>query len=175
MDTNVSEVSLAEKFNQKVILKVARITDVEKHPNGDKLYILTLDCKEEESRTIVSSIVPFYTAEELEGQNIVVVSNLKPANFRGVKSRGMLLAASDPDAEEHTTCEVLFAPQFEVGTILQPEGFETPETTPSYVKANHFFDMPIFAEDGIVKIDGRAIGSEGKSLTSKKYLNGPVG
>ena len=175
MDTQVNEESLAEQFNRRVILKVARITEVEKHPNGDKLYILTLDCNEEESRTIVSSIVPFYSAEELEGQNIVLVSNLKPANFRGVKSRGMLLAASDPNAEEHTTCEVLFAPQFEVGTILQPEGFETLETTPSYVKANHFFDMPIVAEDGIVKIDGKVIGSGGKSLTSKKYLNGPVG
>lgn len=175
MDTNVSEVSLAEKFNQKVILKVARITEVEKHPNGDKLFILTLDCKEEESRTIVSSIVPFYSAEELEGQNIVLVSNLKPANFRGVKSRGMLLAANDPNAEEHTTCEVLFAPQFEVGTILQPEGFETPEAPLSYVKADHFFAMPIVAEGGIVKVDGKAIGADGKSLTSKKYLNGPVG
>lgn len=175
MDTNVSEVSLAEKFNQKVILKVARITEVEKHPNGDKLFILTLDCKEEESRTIVSSIVPFYSAEELEGQNIVLVSNLKPANFRGVKSRGMLLAANDPNAEEHTTCEVLFAPQFDVGTILQPEGFETPEAPLSYVKADHFFAMPIVAEGGIVKVDGKAIGADGKSLTSKKYLNGPVG
>ena len=175
MDTNEKEASLAEQFNQKVVLKVARITDVEKHPNGDKLYILTLDCKEEESRTIVSSIVPFYSAEELQDQNIVLVSNLKPANFRGVKSRGMLLAANDPNAEEHTTCEVLFAPQFEVGTILQPEGFETPEATPSYVKANNFFAMPIVAEDGIVKVGGKAIGADGKTLTSKKYLNGPVG
>ena len=175
MDSTETQESLAEQFNRRVILKVARITNVEKHPNGDKLYILTLDCKEEESRTIVSSIVPFYSAEELQDQNIVLVSNLKPANFRGVKSRGMLLAASEPGDEDHSTCEVLFAPQFEVGTILQPEGFETPEEAPSYVKADHFFAMPIVAEDGIVKIDGKAIGAEGKSLTSKKYLNGPVG
>jgi methionyl-tRNA synthetase len=175
MDTKETEQSVAQQFNRKVILKVARITNVEKHPNGDKLYILTLDCKEEESRTIVSSIVPYYSAEELQDQNIVLVSNLKPANFRGVKSRGMLLAASDPEAEEHSTCEVLFAPQFEVGTILQPEGFETPEEALSYVKADQFFALPIVAEDGIVKVDGKALGAEGKSLTSKKYLNGPVG
>ncbi len=175
MDAKETEESLAQQFNRRVILKVARITDVEKHPNGDKLYILTLDCKEEESRTIVSSIVPYYSAEELQDQNIVLVSNLKPANFRGVKSRGMLLAASDPEAEEHTTCEVLFAPQFEVGTILQPEGFETPEEALSYVKADHFFAMPIVAEDGVVKVDGKPLGAEGKHLTSKRYLNGPVG
>jgi len=175
MDTKETEESIAEQFNRRVILKVARITGVEKHPGGDKLYILTLDCKEEESRTIVSSIVPYYSAEELQDQNIVLVSNLKPANFRGVKSRGMLLAASDPEAEEHSTCEVLFAPQFEVGTILQPEGFTTPEGALSFVKADHFFAMPIVADDGIVKVDGKALGFEGKSLTSKKYLNGPVG
>ena len=87
----------------------------------------------------------------------------------------MLLAANDPKAEEHTTCEVLFAPQFEVGTILQPEGFETPEEALSYVKADHFFAMPIVTEDGVVKIDGKAVGADGKVLTSKKYLNGPVG
>jgi len=175
MDSKETEESIAEQFNRRVILKVARITGVEKHPNGDKLFILTLDCNEEESRTIVSSIVPYYSAEELQDQNIVLVSNLKPANFRGVKSCGMLLAASDPEAEAHSTCEVLFAPQFEVGTILQPEGFTTLEEALSFVKADHFFAMPIVAEDGIVKVDGKALGAEGKSLTSKKYLNGPVG
>lgn len=174
MSTNEKEETLAEQFNRRVILKVARITNVEKHPNGDKLYILTLDCNEEEERTIVSSIVPYYTPEELDGQNIVLVSNLKPANFRGVKSRGMLLAANDPNAEPHTTCEVIFAPQFAVGTILQAEGFETPEAALSYVKADHFFAMPIVAEEGVIKVDGKALGHEGTVLTSKKYLNGPV-
>ena len=175
MEQNEVQQTIAEQFSRRVILKVATITHVEKHPSGDKLYILTLDCKEEESRTIVSSIVPYYTIEELQGQNIVLVSNLKPANFRGVKSYGMLLAASDPEAEEHSTCEVLFAPQFETGTILEPEGFDPPTEALSFVKADHFFSMPIVCEDGVVKIDGKAVGSQGTYLTSKKYLNGPVG
>jgi methionyl-tRNA synthetase len=171
----VVEETIAEQFNRRVILKVATITNVEKHPAGDKLYILTLDCKEEDSRTIVSSIVPYYSAEELQGQNIVLVSNLKPANFRGVKSCGMLLAASDPNAEEHSTCEVLFAPQFEAGTVLEPEGFTQPEGAMTYVKADHFFAMPIYAEHGTVKVDGKALGANGIVLSSKKYLDGPVG
>ncbi|MDD4451046.1 MAG: methionine--tRNA ligase, partial [Sphaerochaeta sp.] len=146
MEHTEDQVGLAEQFAKRVILKVGKITTVEKHPQGDKLYILTLDMKEEESRTIVSSIVPYYTAEQLQDQHIVVVSNLKPANFRGVKSYGMLLAASDPKAEEHTTCEVLFAPQFEVGTMLTPEGYEAPVEALPYVKADHFFSMPIVTE-----------------------------
>lgn len=175
MEQHVDQVSLAEQFAKRVILKVAKIINVEKHPQGDKLYILTLDVKEEETRTIVSSIVPYYTAEELQDQQIVLVSNLKPANFRGVKSYGMLLAASDPDAEEHTTCEVLFVPQFEVGAVLLPEGHEGPQEALPYVKADLFFSMPIVAEDGVVKIDGKPLGKDGLYVTSKKYLNGPVG
>lgn len=175
MEQQVDQVSLAEQFAKRVILKVAKIINVEKHPQGDKLYILTLDVKEEETRTIVSSIVPYYTAEELQDQQIVLVSNLKPANFRGVKSYGMLLAASDPNAEEHTTCEVLFVPQFEVGTVLLPEGHEGSQEALPYVKADHFFSMPIVAEDGVVKIEGKPLGKDGLYVTSKKYLNGPVG
>lgn len=167
--------TIAQQFVRRVILKVAKIVNVEKHPNGDILYILTLDCGEAEPRTIVSSIVPYYTIDELMGKHIVVVSNLKPANFRGVKSRGMLLAASDPDAEPHTTCEVLFAPQFEVGTVLEPEGFEVPQDEKCYVKPDHFFAMPLYTEAGVVKVDGKAIGAGGGYLTASKYLDGPVG
>lgn len=36
---------------------------------------------------------PFYKHAELEGKQIIVVSNLAPAMLRGVESEGMLLAA----------------------------------------------------------------------------------
>ncbi len=174
MENTETEISIADRFAERVILKVAHINEVEKHPQGDKLYILTLDMKEEEARTIVSSIVPFYEADELLGRNIVVVSNLKPANFRGVKSRGMLLAANDPEAPEHTTCEVIFADQFEVGTVLTLEGHEAPRLDQPYIKADHFFSLPINTVDGVVQVDGKAIGSEGKTLKARRYLNGVV-
>lgn len=168
--------SIAEKFADKVILKVCEITEVNKHPEGDFLYILTLDAKEPESRTIVSSIVPYYTADELLHRHIVLVSNLKPANFRGVKSRGMLLAAQDPEAEEHSTCEVIFADDLETGTTLVPEGFKNPEGEIFYVKPDHFFAMPLYVENGVLMTDGkRLVTAEGKTVGTKKYLNGPVG
>lgn len=168
------ELSNSRIFAEKVVLKVARITEVEKHPNGDRLYILTLDVNEDEERTIVSSIVPFYTEEELLGRKIVLVSNMKPSNFRGVKSRGMLLAANDPEAEEHTTCEVIFADDFETGAILEVEGFDPPQTDIPYVKPDLFFSFELYAEDGVVKVDGRPIGKEGRQIKTVKYLNGPV-
>ncbi len=169
------EKSLLENWAHKVILKVSRIVGCEKHPEGDKLYILKLDCGEEEERTIVSSIVPYYTKEELLGHNIVLVSNLKPANFRGVKSYGMLLAASDRMDETHSTCEVIFADEFEPGTVLEYEGQPETEKITTYLKSDHFFALPMHTTDGVVTVDGKAIGKDGKRLTVHKYTDGNVG
>ncbi len=169
------EKTLLENWAHKVILKVSKIVECEKHPEGDKLYILKLECGEEEERTIVSSIVPYYKKEELLGHNIVLVSNLKPANFRGVKSYGMLLAASDKNDDSHSTCEVIFADDFTPGTVLEYEGQPETEKITTYLKADHFFEMPMKTINGIVTIDGKAIGKDGKKLTVHKYTDGNVG
>lgn len=173
--TTCQPLSPAEEFRNRVILKAAEIINVEQHPGGNLLYILTLNTGDEEPRQIVSSIVPFYTKEELMGKRIVIVYNLKPANFRGVRSNGMLLAASDPADTAHETCEVLFVPQFEPGTILEPEGFTPPEEKLCYVKPDKFFALPLYTKDGIVEIDGHKIGSNGVYITAEKYRNGTVG
>ncbi|HZJ88754.1 MAG TPA: methionine--tRNA ligase, partial [Sphaerochaeta sp.] len=174
MEVETQTPPLADRFAERVVLKVGKITEVERHPNGDRLYILHLDMQEEEERIIVSSIVPFYEADELDGRNIVVVSNLKPARFRGVKSNGMLLAAGDPDAEPHSTCEVIFADEFAPGTVLQVEGYPEPELDQPYLKADHFFEMEIKTEAGTVTVDGKPIGHDGKHLSVKTYLDGVV-
>ena len=38
--------------------------------------------------------------EAMQGQRVVIVANLKPANMRGVKSHAMVLAASSADGEK---------------------------------------------------------------------------
>lgn len=168
------QVSIEQQFANKVALKVAKIEEVEQHPGGERLYIIQLNTGSPEPTQIVSSIVPYYTKEELLGQNIILVENLKPANFRGVKSRGMLLAASDPTKEEHSTCEVIFAPQFEVGTQLHPFGTELPETR-TQLKADVFFSYNMYSEEGIVKVNETTIGSGETPLTVSTYLNGEIG
>ena len=64
---------------------------------SDKLYRLTVDCGEDEPRQILSSLVDWYTAEELIGKVIPVLVNLKPAKIFGQMSYGMLLAAEVSD------------------------------------------------------------------------------
>ena len=52
---------------------------------------------EEEPRTIVSGLRPYMDKSDMDGQDVVVLLNLKPRNMRGVKSFGMLLCASAKD------------------------------------------------------------------------------
>lgn len=46
--------------------------------------------------------------EHMQGKKVIVLSNLKPRNMRGVKSCGMLMAASDT---KHENVELLFPPE----------------------------------------------------------------
>ena len=74
--------------------KVAQITEAKEHPNADRLFVLQVDLGEEK-RQLVAGIRKGYSAEELVGKRIVVVTNLDPAVIRGEESQGMCLAASD--------------------------------------------------------------------------------
>lgn len=81
-------------------IRVGRILSCERHPDADSLYVEQVDCGDPEGpRTIVSGLVKYVPLEEMQGRLVVVLANLKARNMRGIKSHGMLLAASN---EEHT-------------------------------------------------------------------------
>ena len=82
-----------EEF-RKIELKVARIKEVNDHPNADKLYVIVVEVGDK-TKQIVAGIRNSYKKEDLIGREIVLVDNLDPAVIRGVESNGMLLAASD--------------------------------------------------------------------------------
>ena len=81
----------------KVELKTAKVLEVEKVEEADKMLRLQIKIGEE-NRQIVAGIAEHYSPEELVGKKIVVVANLKPAVIRGVESNGMLLAVSTNDS-----------------------------------------------------------------------------
>lgn len=80
---------------QKLDLRVAKVLSCERHPNADKLYVLSVDCGEEKPRQIVSGLAQSYTPGQVIGKYVVVICNLKSAMLRGVESNGMLLAGKD--------------------------------------------------------------------------------
>jgi len=79
---------------RKLELKVAKIKEVQDHPNADKLYIIIIDLGDK-TKQIVAGIKGSYKKEDLLGKQVVVVDNLEPAVLRGAESQGMILATSD--------------------------------------------------------------------------------
>ena len=92
---DLKDIGAEEDPFSKLDLRVARVLDVKDHPDADTLYLLHVDLGSLGKRVIVAGMKPHYSKEEIKGKNIVVISNLKPANIRGIKSNGMLLAAED--------------------------------------------------------------------------------
>lgn len=59
-------------------LRVGKILDIQKHPDADSLYVLKINCGEENPRTVCSGLVKFVPMEELANRDVVVLCNLKP-------------------------------------------------------------------------------------------------
>lgn len=78
----------------KLDFRIGKVLEAENHDNADKLYVLKVKIGDD-TRTIVSGLKKYYKKEDLVGRKVAVVVNLKPHNFRGVDSYGMLLAAED--------------------------------------------------------------------------------
>lgn len=59
-------------------MRVGKIVEVKRHENADKLYIVQVDVGEKTLQT-VTSLVPYYSEEELMGKTVVVLCNLQKA------------------------------------------------------------------------------------------------
>jgi len=73
--------------------RVGTITQVDRVPRTEKLYRILVDLGPLGTRQTLSSLVGYYSPEELVGKRIVFLFNLKPTKFSGEVSQGMLLAA----------------------------------------------------------------------------------
>eukprot|EP00475_Leptophrys_vorax_P041559 TRINITY_DN78339_c0_g1_i1.p2 TRINITY_DN78339_c0_g1~~TRINITY_DN78339_c0_g1_i1.p2 ORF type:complete len:262 (+),score=12.64 TRINITY_DN78339_c0_g1_i1:79-864(+) len=93
---------------QSLDLRVGRIVRAWKHPEADSLFVEEVDVGDPDGpRTICSGLVKYIPEADMQDRLVVVLANLKPRNMRGVKSNGMLLAASDAS---HETVELLQPP-----------------------------------------------------------------
>jgi methionyl-tRNA synthetase len=84
----------------KIDLKTGTIIAAEKVEKADKLLKLEVDLGFE-TRTIVSGIALHYTAEEIIGKQVTVVTNLAPRKMKGIESNGMILMAEDQSGKLH--------------------------------------------------------------------------
>ena len=77
-------------------LRVAEVLEAEKIEGSNKLLQVQVDLGEEK-RQVVAGIAKHYDAEEIIGKKVIMVANLEPATIFGVKSNGMILAASNDE------------------------------------------------------------------------------
>jgi methionyl-tRNA synthetase len=83
-------------------LRVAEIIAAEQIEDSNKLLKLQVDLGDEQ-RQLVAGISKHYQPDEIIGEQVVMIANMKPAEIFGVKSNGMILAASDDEGNMKLT------------------------------------------------------------------------
>lgn len=149
-------------------LKVGEIKSVSQHPSADLLYVEEVDCGEEKPRTIVSGLVKHCTAEELLGKKVLIVSNLAPADLRGVTSEGMLLTA-----EKKKKLEVIEIDKAEPGTEVLMEGEASPSAEDE-ITIDHFTRAGLKVENFSMKIGDRQLLIGDQPIKTQTVENGKV-
>lgn len=84
---------------KKVKLRSATILSAEKIKKSDKLLKLKVDLGDEK-RQIIAGIAKNYNPQDLIGNQVVIVANLKPAKLMGELSEGMILASNSDNGLE---------------------------------------------------------------------------
>lgn len=79
-------------------MRVGKVIKAEKLKRTRKLIKLVVDFGKE-TRTIVTGIADQYNPKDLEGKKFIFVLNLKPKEFSGVKSEGMLIVAEEENGK----------------------------------------------------------------------------
>ena len=81
---------------RKISIRTGRVLECEKVEKSRSLLRIIVDLGDEK-RQIISSIYPSYKPDEMIGETLIVLANLKKAKFMGLESEGMLLAVDDQD------------------------------------------------------------------------------
>ncbi len=95
-------------------LRVATVIKASAIPRAKKLLKLEVDMGEVNHRILVAGIAGSYEPDQLVGKQVVVVANLKPAKLMGVRSQGMVLAASNEDKTVVLTLDSVMPPGTQV-------------------------------------------------------------
>ena len=159
-------------FNKYIDLRVAKIIKVDRNPEGEKLYIETLDDGSGTERIIQSGLVPYLKPEELLGQHIIIAANLAPRKMRGVESHGMLLAA-DYVEDGKEKVELLTAPWAAPGTQVVLEGTE-PCEKPAKIDIDKFCKITYRIADHHAQAAGINLQADGKAITTVKTADGEI-
>jgi methionyl-tRNA synthetase len=142
------KIEFVEKKVFPLNLKVAKILDVQPHPDATKLLVIQISLGEEK-RQLVAGLREFYSPEELVGKHVVMVSNLEPAKLRGIESNGMILAGESKVGDK-TFVKVLTAEGVLEGTSVGLEGYENNN---SKIKYDEFKKLSLIIKDNKIFVN----------------------
>lgn len=80
----------------KMDMRIGTVIAAEKLKKSKKLLKLTIDIGLDE-RTVLSGIAEHYQPQDVIGQQVCLLINLKPRKIMGIESQGMVLMAEDKD------------------------------------------------------------------------------
>ncbi len=141
-------------------IKIAKIISVEEHPNADKLIVLKIDLGREQ-RQIIAGIKNHYSKEELVGKKIAVLTNLKPANLRGLESNGMLLAGDDGK-----NIGLIAPKESEPGDSVHFEGYN--KVNKAQISYEDFAKIQMLTKDGKIIYNGKLMRTDKEILAVEK-------
>ena len=102
-----------EEFS-KMDLRVGKITKAERVVGSKNLVKMLIDVGGE-NRQAVAGIAQYYSPQEIEGKQVVVIVNLQPKRMFGIESNVMILAAED----ENTVSVLMPDRQVKVGSKIR--------------------------------------------------------
>lgn len=163
----------------KLDIRVGVITKAWLHEEADKLYCENIDIGEEEGpRNIASGLRAHYDLEDLEGQRVLVLANLKSRKLVGFPSHGMVLCAASEDGSK---VEFIEPPaDAKIGERVMVDGFDgEPATENQIIKKkmlNAIFPDLKTNADGVATYNGVALStSAGPCVAQNKMADSPVG
>jgi aminoacyl tRNA synthase complex-interacting multifunctional protein 1 len=141
-------------------IRVGIITKAWEHEEADKLFCEEIDVGEAEPRQIASGLREHYKVEDLEGQRVLVLANLKTRKLMGFPSHGMVMCA----ANEEGKVEFVEPPADAViGERVMIEGFDGEPATENQVIKKKMLDV-IFPDlktngEGVATYKGKPFGT----------------
>lgn len=147
-------------------LKVAKIIEVNEHPDAEKLYVLKIDLGSEK-RQLVAGLKEHYKNEELLNKKIIVVTNLKHAKLRGIESQGMLLAAEDKKG----TVGLLTIKDSKIGSEAK---FGSLKSSNLEISFENFKKLKIIVKEGKVFFNGLELKISNETVSVEKVKEGIV-
>jgi phenylalanyl-tRNA synthetase alpha chain len=162
----------------KLDIRVGVIKKAWVHEEAEKLFCEEIDIGEPEPRKIASGLRAHYNLEDLEGQRVLVLANLKSRKLVGFPSHGMVLCAASEDGSK---VEFIEPPAgAAIGERVSVEGFDGEAATENQVIKKKMLDaiFPDLKTDsfGVATYKGVALSTSAGPCTAQKGMpNSPVG